>query len=159
MNVIGKRFGRLSVETADISRPGYVICRCDCGRKKSVRATSLTKTKQPTRSCGCIQREIARGVGTQTVRANASGWLSDNAKFDTNFHVIESPDPPKNNKTGCKGVWFDKSNGLYVSYINVHHKRRYLGRYRRFSDAVNARKAAEQELFDPLIAAKNGVSP
>ena len=156
MNVVGKRFGKLFVESADTSRPGYVVCRCDCGRKKSIRATSLTKKKQPTRSCGCIQREIARGVGKQTVKANASGWLSDNARFDTNFHVIESTDPPRNNKSGCKGVWFDKRTGLYVSYINVHRKRKYLGRYRRYADAVAVRKAAEQELFNPLITAKNG---
>ena len=49
----GKRFGRLVV-TAKIGRRAeslYWLCLCDCGKKTSVRGTSLRSGA--TRSCGC----------------------------------------------------------------------------------------------------------
>lgn len=55
MNLIGQRFGRLEVVDADAVRKGYVICKCDCGNTKSIRATQLTQTRCPTRSCGCSE--------------------------------------------------------------------------------------------------------
>ena len=49
MNLIGKRFGRLEV-VSNANKHGYVSCKCDCGNFKDIRATSLTKKYQPTRS-------------------------------------------------------------------------------------------------------------
>lgn len=59
--MIGKKFGRLTVVKADGSRVyGGVkrkmwLCRCDCGNEISVMTTSLTSGN--TRSCGCILDE------------------------------------------------------------------------------------------------------
>ena len=33
----GDRYGHLVVVGRDAARPGHLVCRCDCGREKSVR--------------------------------------------------------------------------------------------------------------------------
>jgi hypothetical protein len=55
---IGQKFGRLSVvrRADDKARLVWWLCRCDCGSMTEVRASSLGKN---TRSCGCLQREVA----------------------------------------------------------------------------------------------------
>lgn len=56
-NLLGQKFGKLTVLERDLSRTGgaaYWICQCECGNKKSIRGTSLTSKKNPTRSCGCL---------------------------------------------------------------------------------------------------------
>ena len=52
---------------------------------------------------------------------------------------------PKNNKSGHKGVHYDKSRGKWVTYISVNYKRVHLGRFYNKMDAVKAyNKAANK---------------
>lgn len=53
---IGDEFGKLTVVSFDGK---YVVCKCNCGNTKRIRKTSLTMKNKPTRSCGCIQKQIA----------------------------------------------------------------------------------------------------
>lgn len=67
MNLIGKRFGKLTVIAYDEERScikiyksgaykiHYWICRCDCGNLKSVSQNKLIS--ENTKSCGCFQKE------------------------------------------------------------------------------------------------------
>lgn len=62
----GDRFGRLVVEvpyTRSSSRGRVHICRCDCGAIREVTTESLRSGN--TRSCGCLQREVARAWQTR----------------------------------------------------------------------------------------------
>lgn len=154
MEAVNQRFGRLVV-IAKAERKGYVKCLCDCGNVKDIRATSLTKRFQPTRSCGCLQRESATEVGKSTIGRNSQNFLKDSVTFNTNFHTIESTHVPKNNKSGEKGIWFNRERGLWEAYISVHGKKIYLGRYGGKEQAIQARKAAEAQYFTPLIESKN----
>ena len=58
-NLIGKKFGRLTVIELDkaksYNRP-YWICKCECGNTKSIYHYSLTSGA--TKSCGCLNKEI-----------------------------------------------------------------------------------------------------
>lgn len=57
MDLSGSIFGRLKV-----LRPGSFtrhLCECTCGTKKEILTTSLTRRNKGSRSCGCIQHEIA----------------------------------------------------------------------------------------------------
>lgn len=153
-DLTGRRFGKLVVLSRDV-RNGYWICECDCGNRKSIRGNSLTM-KNGTRSCGCIQRGVAAGVGTRTVAKNTAARIATNVAYHTNFSVIESAKLPKNNTSGRKGVWWDKSREMWAAYIQVHGSRVHLGRYHKFEDAVKARIEAEEKYFDPLIKMKNG---
>lgn len=153
MNIVGKKFGRLTVVKNEVTRPGYVVCQCDCGNTAVIRASSLTKT-QPTRSCGCLRKEIVSAIGKRTIHSNSMAQIAANMAYNTNFQVIENKALPKNNKSGYKGVWFDATRGVYEAYITVHRRRRSLGKFNHIEDAVKARRTAEEALFAPLIEAK-----
>jgi hypothetical protein len=55
----GKRFGSLVVDCVDEERSGdgkvYWWCDCDCGGRKSIQSTSLTRKRGYTKSCGCAR--------------------------------------------------------------------------------------------------------
>lgn len=152
-DLTGRRFGKLVVLCRGV-KDGYWICECDCGNRKSVRGNSLTM-KNGTQSCGCIQKDVAAGVGTRTVAKNSEKQRGVNRAYWTNFQVIESERLPKNNKSGHKGVWWDKNREMWCAYIQVHGSKVHLGRYHKYEDAVAARKEAEEKYFDPLIKMKN----
>ena len=55
-DLTGKRFGRLTVLRIDNKRTKgktYWLCRCECGKEKSIRADTL----KVVRSCGCLKKE------------------------------------------------------------------------------------------------------
>ena len=64
-DLTNKRFDRLTViqQSEDYITPGGMIisqwlCRCDCGNEIIIRGSSLTRSKNATKSCGCLQKEI-----------------------------------------------------------------------------------------------------
>lgn len=154
-DLTGQRFGKLFVLRCDPGKDGYWICECDCGNRKSIRGTSLTK-KNGTRSCGCDQRKVAAETGRRTVAENAREQITRNMAYRTNFQVIESRELPENNTSGHKGVWWDAKREMWQAYIQVHRQRKFLGRYHEYEDAVKARELAEEKYFEPLIERKKG---
>lgn len=68
-NLIGRRFGRLTVVEFYAMRLHHAVwkCRCDCGKVVFVRADKLLRktgatSGAPTVSCGCLRREeLAKG--------------------------------------------------------------------------------------------------
>ena len=74
-SVIGKRFGRLLVlEQVVPHKSGLplVLCQCECGNRKIIRAGAVYSGK--TRSCGCLHAEANR------VRAKNNITHGDNKK-------------------------------------------------------------------------------
>lgn len=69
-SVVGKKFGKLTIlpefeiRLSDRTNSFYYLCQCDCGNKKFIRLTDF-KTGR-TKSCGCIQREIAANIGNRS---------------------------------------------------------------------------------------------
>jgi hypothetical protein len=58
---VGLVFGRLTVTgNCMLGRTSAAICQCECGNIKTVRRWWLTNAKRPTRSCGCLAKEVAR---------------------------------------------------------------------------------------------------
>ena len=59
IDLTGQPFGRLIVIREAGRKNGSVawLCKCDCGREKVVRGSSLTRRKNPTVSCGCWNEE------------------------------------------------------------------------------------------------------
>ena len=57
-NYIGKKFDRLTVLEYDYSKIGkgsHLLCECDCGNKKVVKASKLVRSE--IKSCGCKHKE------------------------------------------------------------------------------------------------------
>ena len=55
------KIGKLTILEKDLEKSGgkrtYFICKCDCGKIKSIRRDSLFHKKHPTQSCGCLIKE------------------------------------------------------------------------------------------------------
>lgn len=153
MDLTGRRIGRLVVLGRDESKHGFWICECDCGNRKSIRGTSLTH-KNPTSSCGCIHNEVIAKAGEKTIAKNSEKQITTNMAFHTNFQVIESKKLPKNNTSGYKGINWDEGRKKWAVWLQVHGKRKYLGRYAKIEDAIEARRKAEELYFAPLIEEK-----
>ena len=63
INLIGQKFGRLTVIKRLPNKNNRVmwLCKCDCGNTVEVRGDSLKSGN--TKSCGCIHRETAKKNG------------------------------------------------------------------------------------------------
>lgn len=62
----GQRFERFVVlarASSNSQRSPRWICRCDCGQQKTVAIKDLTRKVYPTKSCGCLNREVAAENG------------------------------------------------------------------------------------------------
>lgn len=63
IDLTGQRFGRLTVMKLDhfemkgVHKRPYWLCQCDCGNIKIITSNSLRKGL--TKSCGCLQQEVA----------------------------------------------------------------------------------------------------
>ena len=54
-------------------------------------------------------------------------------------------------ESGFRGVSWDKSRKKWRAYIKLKYKTRFLGRFNTFEEAVEARLAAEEKYYKPLI--------
>lgn len=52
--------------------------------------------------------------------------------------------PPKNNKTGFKGVSYRPKLKVYHAQIKVNQVKKHLGTFKNIEDAIRARKSAEK---------------
>lgn len=68
-DLTGQKFGKLIVlrQVGDYTTPqgkcqSQWLCKCDCGNEIVVRGYSLTRKRNSTQSCGCIQKEVASKI-------------------------------------------------------------------------------------------------
>lgn len=62
IDLIGQTFGRLTVlSRGPNGNRGQArwLCKCVCGKEKVILGESLNKSRTPTRSCGCLHKEVA----------------------------------------------------------------------------------------------------
>lgn len=76
----GDKLGRLTLErkikkVVKGKKRLYWVCNCDCGNTSLVIQYALTKDVSPTRSCGCLHREIM-------AKRHTKHGLSDTYKYD-----------------------------------------------------------------------------
>ena len=143
-NLIGNRYGKLVViEKAYIkNRKQYWKLQCDCGNITYVSTGNLEKTH----SCGCSHENSrlknlnkARTVLKDTVLVNGTDLNKLSNKLI------------KSNKSGIKGVCWDKSRQKWLAQIEFQGKNHYLGRFDQKVDAIKARKDAEKKYFKPIL--------
>lgn len=100
----GNRYGRLLVIDAagkGASRAQRWLCRCDCGATKAVTGTSLRTGE--TRSCGCLQRDIARRAGDRT-RTHGQSKSSLYSIWDTMHQRCSNPKTKDFKNYGGRGI-------------------------------------------------------
>jgi hypothetical protein len=89
--------------------------------------------------------------GARSIAKNAEKQMALNVALHTNTQVIKTKKPPKNNKSGVKGVRFNEKRQKWEAYIQVHGSKIHLGRWDKREDAVKARLLAEEKYFEPLL--------
>lgn len=97
LNLIGKRFGKLTViELAEIKNQNcYWLCKCDCGGEKVVLGAQLTSGK--TKSCGCLLKEI-------TAKRNSTHGLSKTRIYSRWAGMMERCRDKRNKLYGGRGI-------------------------------------------------------
>lgn len=144
VDLTGQRFGRLTVlRQAEEQKKGTSrrwVCRCDCGNEIVVAATNLKSGC--TSSCGCKKRELMAG----NIRERAAQFYTEGT-FIPNLTCRVRRD----RHSGVKGVYWNASRQKWEAYITLNGKRRHIGRFTEKEEAVKARRAAEEELFGPVL--------
>lgn len=144
VDLTGRRFGRLTVlkqkgRTAD--RNVLWECLCDC--KNIVIISSKSLLAGSTKSCGCLNRELAKQSHS---KKDLGHWdIYKNTRINLLNETI-----PKNNTTGVRGVSFDSVKGKYRVRINLQHKTYQLGYFDTLEEAKKAREEAEKEIWNPI---------
>lgn len=97
IDLIGERFGRLTVTAKTDKRQGRTIvwkCKCDCGNVTEVSSDNLRTNH--TRSCGCLNEEVA----TARIIEVAKGNVGDK---HPNFNPALSDEERLNNRYQLNG--------------------------------------------------------
>ena len=141
LDLTGQRFGKLTVlrPAENIGTLTAWVCRCDCGQE-TVAATKRLRDGH-CRSCGCDKPSTPGEFG------RASLTYVDG----TCVEMIRANTRRRNNTSGEPGVEWRRDQKTWRASICFKGRRRYLGNYPKFEDAVNARKQAEAELFEPFL--------
>ena len=136
IDLTSQKYGYLTViEPADnIKNRSAWRCRCECGREVITTTKYLRSGKRT--SCGC-----------------KSGLDTLHYVDGTCIEMIRNNTVRSNNQSGVSGVFFDKRSGKWRAEIMFQGKRRYLGRFLNFSDAVKARSAAKEKLHGEFVSA------
>lgn len=70
-----------------------------------------------------------------------------NLRVCTNQQNICNCHIPKNNKSGCKGVYWSEERHKWCAQITINNKTKLLGRFTDYEDAVEARNKAAEKYY------------
>lgn len=113
IDLTGQRFGKLVVLNYDHSKNGaYYLCKCDCGKNKIIKGTSLTRGL--TSSCGCKSRKMSLERSTKHGMSNTRLYRIRMGMIDRCYKENATSYP----KYGAKGVsvcqeWLDDFMNFY----------------------------------------------
>lgn len=133
---IGKKFGYLTVVAHEGKRRGIHLwrCRCECGKEILVQQTNLQRGH--TTSCGCKYK------------------ITDRIHFvdGTSVEALRAVDRiSKSNKSGVRGVYWNKRQQRWVAQITFKGKTKHLGTYTTLEEAAKERKKAEERIFGEFL--------
>ena len=95
------------------------LCLCECGNKVVVRGKDLKKRKEPTKSCGCLAKEL--------IKENHPNWKGGRSVSKTGYIILSGYQDHPNAK---KGGWIAEHRLVMSEKLqrplrpneNVHHK-------------------------------------
>lgn len=138
-DITGQKFELLTAlyPRRDLKGSRSVIwhCRCDCGNEIDVPYNNLVHCSM--KSCGCRKKAHDQKLGSFLTHIDG-----------TSIEMIKSKKVPTDNTTGYRGVYLIK--GKYVAKIVFQKKAYYLGTYTTAEAAAQARRDAEELLFDKV---------
>ena len=144
LDLTGQRYGKLTVlaPAENIGDRTAWLCRCDCGRDTVATTRDLRRSRRT--SCGCDRPDVDPAPG-------GCGRASLTYVDGTCVEIIRAGTRRSNNTSGVPGVEWRPSKRTWRASICFKGRRRYLGSFHSFEDAVVARRRAEEELFEPFL--------
>ncbi|MEK0176940.1 hypothetical protein WN867_07865 [Tetragenococcus halophilus] len=145
--IIGNKFGRLTVIGWKIDKNNRTVytCNCTCGNKTTVGYTDLVTGKKS--SCGCLRKDESSKRIERTYEPMYK--KQKDAQIDGTIAYGLDAKVSKNSKTGINGVSKTKK-GKYRAYINLARKQYHLGIFETLNEAKEAREEAEKKYYDPI---------
>ena len=152
LDLTDQRFGKFTVLRPAENAGSLTawVCRCDCGQETVETTKDLRRGRRT--SCGCDGPAIPLSPGEQ---GRASLTYIDG----TCLEMLAARTVRRNNTSGVPGVEWMRKKQRWRATICFKGKRRYLGSFDIFDDAVKARKRAEEELFDKFVDVYSGKLP
>ena len=140
LNLTGQRFGRLTVvgPAENVGERTAWLCRCDCGQSVVVKTCRLRTGH--TKSCGCLSS-----------KENPQSALGLTYIDGTCVEMLRAKTVRSNNTSGVPGVGWLAAKKSWRATNCFKGKRHYLGSYKRFEDAVRARKEGEKKYHDCFV--------
>lgn len=147
-DMIGQRFGRLTVvehivldePQSNGTRTAWK-CECDCG---NIIVTTRKELLGGLQSCGCLLGETARKkINNDNVLQRYNGTVVSAIKPERK--------PNANNTSGVKGVYWSNREQRWIAKIGIQGKSIIIGRFSSLESAAEARRAAEEKYFTPII--------
>ncbi len=138
-NLHGKHFGHwLVLDKSVVTAKGEKkwLCRCDCGMEFDTSYNKLCYSNK--QSCGCQKKKHSELLPSLLTHVDG-----------TSVENIKSKKIPSDNTTGVRGVYFIK--GKWMAKIVFQKKQYNLGIYETIEEAAEARREAEQILFDGAV--------
>ena len=109
-NIIGQKFGRLTVVRPSETRADHYVCVCDCGNKTTVRKDNLKSGRVS--SCGCYRSERLTGANNPRFGGYPNGEtvaLRNRVAHAKEHNAVLKRDDKQCQVCGAKG------------YVHVHH--------------------------------------
>ena len=139
LDLTGQRYGQLTVLGPAENVRGRTAWRCRCASCGGETVVTTQRLRHGhTKSCGCLIDREAGPLGLTYVEG-------------TCVEMLAAGTVRRNNTSGVPGVDWWKSKGRWRATICFKGRRRYLGSYSCFEDAVKARRRAEEELVEPFL--------
>src|ERR1035437_2489216 len=156
IEMIDRRFGRLTVtrDAKKITRPdGYtILCvevRCDCGKKKTVRAFRL---RHGLKSCGCLRSEMVTAKNTTHGEATRAGKSAEYQAWEDMRKRCTNPNFKDFENWGGRGItvcdrWIDSYENFIADVGRRPTKRHTLDRKENEgnSEPTNCRGATRKQ--------------
>jgi len=116
---------------------------CECGNYVEYPYDNVVFSNHKGRqSCGCLRKKFYE---------NNKKFLGVTNIEGTCIEHIRSKKPCKRNKSGVKGVCWDKSKKLWYARIMFKKKEYYLGRFKSKKAAIKKRHEAEKMIYGPFL--------
>ena len=147
LDLSGQQFGRLTVIKRDgTAKNGNAtwLCKCSCGQLVTVDSYRLRHGI--TVSCGCYRRDISKARLTKDPRTRKQIGNATNLPLVDGSNVAARTKLSSRNISGVIGVSFDKRSGKWAARLFYHGHYLLNQTFSDFYDAVDARKAVEQQL-------------
>lgn len=152
-DLTGQRFGRLTVlEYAGAAKNGNACwkCQCDCGNIKVVDGYRLRKGT--TTSCGCYRRDLMRVAIMENPKTREQMGRHGQFASSEGVNIAAATKRRTTNRSGVIGVSFDKQTKKWNARLFIKGKLVLNKQFVDFKDAEAARKQAEAQYLQPLIA-------